>query len=371
MTNARPLGPDGGPVARALAKVYSGRTHLDSPVFRILVIGRRGDPRWLVDTRAIAAANRVWASWIPYSRKARLAWFLLRLALRLRVLRLLPGVTSVEIPATQFGSWLAANPELENAAPVVYIGKPSVTEKLTVFLATERGKIAAVAKLAMVPGAVESIRNEEHALRQLRGAIHGIPLVLGATSVPGACVESWLDGKSVGRTLTARHISLLRSLPQTGRTTTMRDAFRSLAETLDPRHLALVQRCTPQAGLDVALPCVWEHGDFVPWNLKQLSDGTLFLLDWEYSRAEGLPMLDLLHFFYRQEYLFRDYGGVWRAMGGHPLVQRYCREFDLTVEMQKALAACYLLRSLRHSIPSLASDDTYEDFVAAQLAVLR
>jgi aminoglycoside phosphotransferase (APT) family kinase protein len=44
------------------------------------------------------------------------------------------------------------------------------------------------------------------------------------------------------------------------------------------------------------LPVVFEHGDFAPWNLFIDERDGLGVLDWESSRSEGLPGLDILYF---------------------------------------------------------------------------
>ena len=361
----------GSPAMRAISAVlFGGAPRPDCGVRRMLLVQRRNEPQWLVDLRAAAAAVRIWDSWTPYSRKARLAWLLLRWALKLRVARFVPGVALIQIPATGFGPWLADIPELQNAAPVVFIGKPSVTRKLTVFLADERGGIAAVAKLPLVPGAVESIRNEEQALRKLSGLVPGIPAALRPSFLPGVCVESWVEGKSVARRLTGEHLSLLLQLPRTGRAISMRRALDALKESPKPESRAIMDRIPVSGCWCGELQSVWEHGDFTPWNLKRSTGGVLILLDWEYSSPVGLPLLDLLHFFYRQQYLFRDMGNVRKAMDGNLLVQQYCRAFALDRETQKSLAVYYLLQSLRYEIPPLSPEDTYEAFVMEQLSSL-
>ena len=276
----------------------------------------------------------------------------------------------IQIPAAGFGPWSASIPELANAAPVVFIGKPSITEKLTVFLADERGGIAAVAKLALVPGAVASIRNAEQALKALNGAIPGIPAVIRPSFQPGACIESWVEGKSVGRELTNEHLSLLLQLPRTGHTICMQSALTALKESLTPETRRKVDRFVATENWSGELPCVWEHGDFVPWNLKRAPDGALIPVDWEYSSQQGLPLMDLLHFFYRQEYLFRDIKNVHKVMERNSLVQQYCCTFELGRAMQRRLEIYYLLRSLRYNLPPLSPRETYDIFVIERLSGL-
>lgn len=355
---------------RVIRTVFAGGPRPECGVRIMLLVKRRNEPQWLVDLRATTAAKRIWASWIPYSRKARVAWFLLRWALKLRVARFVPGVSVIQVPAAEFGPWLANIPELANAAPVVFIGKPSVTRKLTVFLANDRGGIAAVAKLPIEPEAIDSIRNEEQALRELSGVVPGIPTVLRTSIPPGVCVEAWVEGKSVGRRLTSEHVTLLLQFPRTGRGISLERSLDALKDDLKSENRSIADRIPSFGTRSGELPSLWEHGDFVPWNLKRSADGVLIPFDWEYSSPEGLPLLDLLHFFYRQEYLFRDMGNVPRAMRQNSFVQQYCHAFELDREIQKRLGFYYLLRSLRYEIPPISPEDTYEGFVIEQLSTL-
>lgn len=50
----------------------------------------------------------------------------------------------------------------------------------------------------------------------------------------------------------------------------------------------------------------WSHGDYTPWNTRRLSDGRLFVLDWE-DMSRCRPVLhDLLHFFRMPHHLIRE-----------------------------------------------------------------
>jgi len=47
------------------------------------------------------------------------------------------------------------------------------------------------------------------------------------------------------------------------------------------------------------------HGDLTSWNLLKQPDGTLVVLDWEWGHAEGMPGLDLAHYFAQELRLVR------------------------------------------------------------------
>jgi thiamine kinase-like enzyme len=50
---------------------------------------------------------------------------------------------------------------------------------------------------------------------------------------------------------------------------------------------------------------VLQHGDFAPWNIVRLPDGSLRALDWEYANAEGFPYLDIAYYLLQTSLLLR------------------------------------------------------------------
>lgn len=47
------------------------------------------------------------------------------------------------------------------------------------------------------------------------------------------------------------------------------------------------------------------HGDFARWNLLKQNDGSLVVLDWEWGRENGMPGIDLVHYFLQDARLVR------------------------------------------------------------------
>ena len=43
---------------------------------------------------------------------------------------------------------------------------------------------------------------------------------------------------------------------------------------------------------------IFVHGDFAPWNIRTTKENNLLLLDWEFSKEEGLPFYDLFYYQY-------------------------------------------------------------------------
>ncbi len=56
---------------------------------------------------------------------------------------------------------------------------------------------------------------------------------------------------------------------------------------------------------EICLQPVLCHGDFARWNLLKQKDGSLIVLDWEWGHAEGMPGIDLVHYFLQDARLVR------------------------------------------------------------------
>jgi Ser/Thr protein kinase RdoA (MazF antagonist) len=68
----------------------------------------------------------------------------------------------------------------------------------------------------------------------------------------------------------------------------------------------LLERLLKECRDSTSLPQIFVHGDFAPWNIKKINNGSLMALDWEMGDPNGLPFYDFFYFFIIQAYLFKD-----------------------------------------------------------------
>ena len=47
---------------------------------------------------------------------------------------------------------------------------------------------------------------------------------------------------------------------------------------------------------NATIPLTMAHGDFAPWNIRQISDTLIYVFDWEMYKHECTPMFDAFHF---------------------------------------------------------------------------
>ena len=102
---------------------------------------------------------------------------------------------------------------------------------------------------------------------------------------------------------------------------------------------------------DALLPFHFRHGDFAPWNMKEVNN-RLFLFDWEYAAFEASPGWDLFHFLIQCMLLLKKWhaGQIHAAFQeGKPSyrwVERYLASLGLDANAVSPLFLMYLLERL-------------------------
>lgn len=314
----------------------------------IYVIPQGVEPRWVVigDSRD---AVPVFRSWRPFKLGTRLRWSAIGGASSLGLLARLPGVITTRAPI-DFSYWRRLLPGFrEDWAPVLYIGNPSHTRKVTLFFVGRGGQgFKAVAKVPLHPLSGAAILNEAAILEELRGAEY-LPGTLFQDSEQGIAAQSWLEGQPVSRNLTPAHMALLARFAAPGavRVSGQRASIaRELAQADLPFDRDVLSRAQEFLDYDEPLPAFIEHRDFAPWNLKRLPDGGTGAIDWEWAVTRGLPGQDIFRYFYIQDALFYGPGDAWEALNGHALVRQHWSLFSIPPEALPALAMHYQLRVL-------------------------
>lgn len=102
---------------------------------------------------------------------------------------------------------------------------------------------------------------------------------------------------------------------------------------------------------DARLPFGVAHRDFTGWNIKRMSDGRLYVMDWEWSRPDHIPMQDFFHFILLTEWansgkkveeVLRNafFSGETKYAG---LLRSYAEALDIPVETGYYLLLLYLV----------------------------
>jgi hypothetical protein len=343
---------------RILAALGIEGANPDNKIPYTVIPGNDG-PRWLLPNRN-TLTRTVLSEWHPYNAASRLLWAGVRIAARLGALRFLPGATQTHLPANA-GSLLLTHIGYEaDALPPVIL---FATDKLTVFLVDQRQGLNAVVKFPLTFAARASIRHEVETLRKLDGRFSA-PRVLHYSEDPCASMQQYLGGRMGSRRLKPDYLRLLLDLARTGEVISLRARSHQLKERLRGHsaygeHSVSVDSALAYLDQDVAVPTVHVHGDFTPWNMRELSGGTTTLIDWESSEWLGMPLHDLCHFSYMETKLFSPQRLFYSTFLREGYWRRYCHLLDIPPALVPRLVAAFLLAMLArtwetHSIPNAA-----------------
>lgn len=313
------------------------------------ILGRHG-PRWLFPHRS-HLAETILGEWRPYGMKGRLLWTSVRMAARLGIAAWLPGTARAILPADA-GKQLLAHFGIESGAiaPVILVGNTVATRKLLVFLENPADGSRSVFKVPLTAVAAVSIRNEVEILRKLDGRYRA-PRLLHFSEDAGAAMQEYLDGKLGTRRCKPEYIRLLLGFIQSESDVSLHDRRRHLAARLHncPAYVDNAREVDALLGYleaDTGLPSALVHGDFAPWNIRELPSGECTLIDWELARWGGIPLFDLCHFYYMQCLLFAPEKLFYLALLQQGAWKEYCRPLGIPPALLPRLGAAFLLEML-------------------------
>ncbi len=343
--DSRPAADDADGILAALGMSADGdRSGIPYTVIR----GNRG-PRWLLPNRS-RLARTILREWRPYGPATRLFWRGLRLAAGCGALPLAPRTEQVRLPGDA-GRQLLRRFGFDGAAPapVILVGNTEATRKLIVFVENP-GRGIAVIKWPLTPMARTSIGAEAQTLERLDGG-HGAPHLLGYQLDTGAAMQDYLAGRLGSRRLKPAYLKLLIDFAREGETVSLsgqaqvlRERLRGQPDFSEPP--AAIEQAFALLEDDTPLPAALVHGDFAPWNVRDLPDGRCSLIDWESAQWMGLPLHDLCHFFCMQAKLFAPRTLFSDALERDGSWRRYLEALGIEPRLFRPLVAAFLLASL-------------------------
>lgn len=331
--------------------------------------GKNG-PRWIVPNRP-KLTRAAFREWHPYSGTGQMSWAGVRLLARFGALRYLPGVSQMRLPEDAGEQLLkSAGWKGEIAAPIILVGNPSPLHKVIVLLANAKGELTGVAKFPLAEGAAQAIRHEAEMLRRLDGKF-GAPRLLHYSAEAACSVQAYLPGRLGGRKCKPKYVDFLVSLTHTGETLPLAEKITTLISQLQSRPeyfhskevLAGIFRNLESR--TTGLPATLVHGDFAPWNIRDLPGGACTLVDWESGQWRGFPLHDLCHFFYMQTRLFAKKESFYSRLLASGCLRTYCEETGITADHVPQLTAAYLATTLRGHWE--AGEDEFAAFCLAQM----
>jgi hypothetical protein len=240
---------------------------------------------------------RAFSLYQPQRRNARLLAKLLAWLIRIGLHRLVLG--TIEVSDTG-GRTSRGGPNAKPGSVGILFGSPEhrVKRAISTYEAAGRWEVA---KIAFGSEGKEVIEREAKVLAGIAGRVPGGPQLLGFRS-EGDISLLWLpcyEGKSIrmGDAIAEQDaVRLLSSWlgERTGVPISQFPDWGPIVRALEehPRGGEVIERLSTEQ----LRPAV-RHGDFSRWNLLRLESGKLLALDWEWGSAEGIPGVDLVHYF--------------------------------------------------------------------------
>ncbi len=232
--------------------------------------------------RALTAALRLLARWGLHS------WLMPRQAVRYKLSASTPPLPSID-PGTCG----------------VLLGSPEHQVKRAIASYRTDGEWE-VAKIAIGGDGERNLVTEAQALDEIHPLAEGVPRMLGLHRCGDLTVlrMPYLTGDAVPPGMHEEAVRLLVSWIQSGepRHAVRFPEWESIGNALSAVHApeALIRSL-----FGVALRGVICHGDFARWNLRKQRDGKLIVLDWEWGHRDGMPGIDLVHYFLQDMRLVR------------------------------------------------------------------
>jgi hypothetical protein len=285
-----------------------------SPEERFWLIAGKNGPRWLIPQEKKYGLI-VFHQWRPYELVSVVKWRLLQTAYFAGHLQILPGVCALGISGSIKNEWQHIGWKKETGpVPVIYFGTPCKTRKVvTLLIDSKTSMINLVAKMPLSKPASKSIEHEFKILCDLqheKARISPRPIFLNKET--GIAVQEAVNGHPIGRNYTILHHKFLESLRLSKKTISLYEKSLQIKKELESINLrrpslniilnGLLKNCTDSAKYSQ----VYVHGDFTPWNIKKIENGSLTALDWEMGDPNGLPFYDFFYYFLIQCYLFNE-----------------------------------------------------------------
>jgi hypothetical protein len=302
---------DGSVVADIVNKVFpdEAEIHPDVKEGRAtskywVIPGKGGEPRWILPDDPAHTFGFL-SQWRPYDILSRIKWKLLMIAYRGKSLGCVPRVVPLRMVVPEGKHWVHLGWALADPPVlIIYVGTPSPHRKAILCLVdSENGRILSIGKVPLGPVADLAINREAVNLEKLAREKPGrAPGTLFLDRKNGITTQEFIAGSPTSGSLTESHLEYLIDLAIPGETMslhreveTSENKIRALGN-IDPKDRTVLMKALAEADDPAPLPAVWEHGDFAPWNLKRVNDGSLRAIDWEESSRAGLPLFDLVYF---------------------------------------------------------------------------
>ena len=242
------------------------------------------------------------------------------------------GLEGYVLPKVRvMGEAVAVTPELpgiEHGTCGMLLGSPEHRVRRVIASYRNAG-MWEVAKISFGEAGARILEQEARALEELQAQAAGVPCLLGLHRAAGATLlrMPYLTGDPIQPGESGEALRLLDQwiMDQSPKAITSFPEWAAIESSLSgcgPGRMAL-----ERLSLEVLRPVIC-HGDFARWNLLRMDDGGLIVLDWEWGHKDGLPGIDLVHYFLQDARLVKRLDSIHAIeMTRSALAMPVCREY--------------------------------------------
>ncbi len=285
-----------------------------SPEDRFWLIPGQNGPRWLIPQEKKYGLS-VFQQWRPYKFASWVKWKVLYVAYYTGRVGLIPEVKSIGIARDSKKLWKHFDWDRESVPiTIIYFGTPCSTHKAVAILVDSiKLQPCIIGKVPLSDLAAESIKREYYILCYLKQNNPGVaPTPFFLDNESGSAVQEVIIGSPMSRTFSGLHWKFLEQLAISDNATSVFEHSQSLlnllskTDRLKSKIKILLEHQLKECRDSTSVPQIFVHGDFTPWNIKKIENGSLMALDWEMGDHNGLPVYDFFYFFLIQSYLFNN-----------------------------------------------------------------
>jgi thymidylate kinase len=248
------------------------------------------------------------------------------------------------------------------------LGTPGPHRKPVIQVLTDEGEVLGYAKVGWNEATSALVEHEASVLQRMART------VLSSFTIPRVLHSGWWNGRFLliqsapedeiqpaPRDMTPKYLSVLKELASLHtRSVRLRESafWINLIDRIEKaprsyyRHVLRQGASGVENSLrDARLLFHFRHGDFVPWNAK-VTNGRLFVFDWEYADLETPPGWDLFHFVVQTLWHLKKrapdeiYNEFFDTGMNNPLIRMYLEFFNLKEHTLRSLFLLYLLDRL-------------------------
>jgi hypothetical protein len=281
--------------------IHHALSALNAAQAKYVALNRNGRLFMLLPSDRKAALHTL-SLYQPQRLKAKVAIFLVKILVLL-------GLHQLMLPQCSEG-----NPEIGNeplfggvdrTSVGIMLGSPEHRVRRAILTYQCQGK-QEVAKIAFGDEGREVISAEAAVLRDLPERWQGIPRLIDCYATPTCSLlrMPFEKGQPISAGEFREALTLLDSW-MSADVAMCADTFPEWSEICSPLTGSEEGRLALKALSQQMLVPTLRHGDFARWNLLRKADRSLVVLDWEWGKVNGMPGLDLVHFFLQDERLVK------------------------------------------------------------------